>query len=356
MSEQQAVIFAAPYEVVVTRSALAAPGAGEVLLEALVSAISPGTEMLFYRGQVPADMAVDATIAALAGQMAYPLAYGYALVGRVREVGPGVDRAWLDRLVFVFAPHQTHLISPVEALLPLPEGMSPETAVLLPLMETAVSFLMDGAPLIGEQVAIFGQGIVGLLTTALLAGCPLGSLVALDGYELRRTWAREMGAQVVLDPVEPDAAARLAAALQGTRPYAGADLIFELSGNPQALDMAIGAAGFDGRILIGSWYGRKKGAPDLGGHFHRGQIKLISSQVSTIAPRHSGRFSKARRLDAAWAMLAQHRPERLITQRFPIADAPQAYRLLDEAPHTAVQVIFDYREDQVQEAGADAGN
>jgi threonine dehydrogenase-like Zn-dependent dehydrogenase len=222
--------------------------------------------------------------------------------------------------------------------------MAPETAVLLPLMETAVSFLMDAAPLIGEQVAVFGQGIVGLLTTALLAGYPLNSLVALDSWALRRSWALELGAGVVVDPAAPQAAQELAAALQGGRPYRGADLVFELSGNPQALNMAIAAAGFDGRILVGSWYGRKQAPLDLGGHFHRSQISVVSSQVSHIAPRLRGRFSKERRLQVAWEMLARHRPERLITHRFAIGDAAQAYALLHEQPETAVQVLIDYQD------------
>jgi 2-desacetyl-2-hydroxyethyl bacteriochlorophyllide A dehydrogenase len=344
MSKCQSVIFQAPLQIAIAETAVPTPAAGEVLLQTVVSAISPGTEMLFYRGQVPAEMAVDATIAALGGQFAYPLPYGYALVGRVCACGPGVADSWLDRLVFAFAPHQSHVVLPLTELIPVPDGMAPETAVLLPLMETAVSFLMDAAPLIGEQVAVFGQGIVGLLTTTLLAGYPLNSLVALDSWALRRSWALELGAGVVVDPAAPQAAQELAAALQGGRPYRGADLVFELSGNPQALNMAIAAAGFDGRILVGSWYGRKQAPLDLGGHFHRSQISVVSSQVSHIAPRLRGRFSKERRLQVAWEMLARHRPERLITHRFAIGDAAQAYALLHEQPETAVQVLIDYQD------------
>ena len=107
--------------------------------------------------------------------------------------------------------------------------------------------------------------------------------------------------------------------------------------------MAIAAAGFDGRILVGSWYGRKQAPLDLGSHFHRSQINLFSSQVSHIAPRLRGRFSKERRLRAAWEMLARHRPERLITHRFAIDDAARAYALLDQQPQTAVQVLIDYQ-------------
>ena len=96
--------------------------------------------------------AVDATIEALAGDFSYPLGYGYALVGKVTAVGAQGDRDWLDRLVFVFAPHQSYVVSKPEDLIPVPAGMSPENAVLLPFMETAISFLMDGPPMIGCRV------------------------------------------------------------------------------------------------------------------------------------------------------------------------------------------------------------
>ena len=64
----------------------------EVLVQTKVSAISAGTELLFYRGQVPSSMSVDAQIEGLAGRSArFPLKYGYAAVGQVVDVGPDVD-------------------------------------------------------------------------------------------------------------------------------------------------------------------------------------------------------------------------------------------------------------------------
>ena len=85
---------------------------------------------------------------------------------------------------------------------------------------------MDGQPLIGEQVAVFGQGIVGLLTTALLAEMPLTSLVTLDRYPQRRQWSKRLGAAAALDPADGLEAVRQA--LQGERPYAGAPRTLDL--------------------------------------------------------------------------------------------------------------------------------
>jgi threonine dehydrogenase-like Zn-dependent dehydrogenase len=271
-------------------------------------------------------------------------------VGEVVELGSGVDPAWLGQKVFAFQPHASTFVAPTEALIPLPDGLAVEEAVFLPNMETAVNFLMDGAPLIGEQVAVLGQGIVGLLTTALLARFPLTSLVTLDGYPLRRQASLDLGAQDSLDPAAPEVidearrALQGGRALQGERIYLGADLVYELSGSPAALDQAIALCGFNGRVVIGSWYGSKPTSLNLGGRFHRSRMRLISSQISSLTPELSGRWDKTRRLRVAWEMLGAIKPSRFITQRFPITQAEQAYRLLDEHPGDTIQVVLTYGE------------
>jgi threonine dehydrogenase-like Zn-dependent dehydrogenase len=122
----------------------------------------------------------------------------------------------------------------------------------------------------------------------------------------------------------------------------GADLVYELSGVPQALDQAIDIAGFDGRIVVGSWYGVKKALLNLGGRFHRDRIRLISSQVSTIRPALLGRWTKKRRLRMALNLLSDIQPERWITQRFPIERAEEAYELVDQYPDQTIQVLLTY--------------
>jgi 2-desacetyl-2-hydroxyethyl bacteriochlorophyllide A dehydrogenase len=346
MQQRQSVLFTAPYTISIEESPVPEPGHGQALIKTQISAISPGTEMLFYRGQVPEGLAVDDSIAALAGQFSYPLAYGYALVGEVIAVGPQVANDWLGRFVFLFAPHQSYVLANAADLLPLPPGMSHEDAVLLPFMETAVSFLMDGRPLIGERVILFGQGVIGLLTTALLASYPLSALLTVDPIALRRDLSLKLGATAAFDPGAPDFSRRLTSALGAAETYRGADLVYELSGDPRVLNQAIANTGFDGRLIVGSWYGRKTSPIELGGHFHRSQIAVVSSQVSHIAPRWRGRFDKARRLQVAWQMLEKHRPQSLITHKIPFTAAAQAYRLIDEDPHQTVQVVLDYTADQ----------
>jgi 2-desacetyl-2-hydroxyethyl bacteriochlorophyllide A dehydrogenase len=330
-----ALFFEAPCRVAVREEPLSPPAAGQVVVETRVSAISPGTEMLIYRGRVPQGMAVDAALPSLAGGFAFPLAYGYAAVGRVVELGDGVGPEWRDRLVFAFHPHASHFLAAPDELLPVPAGLAPEAAALLPNAETAVNFLMDGRPIVGERVVVFGQGVVGLLTTALLARIPLSNLVTVDRHPLRRQRSLDLGAHAALDADSPGALDPL---------RSSADLTYELSGSPAALEQAIAVTGFGGRVVIGSWYGDQRVSLDLGGAFHRSRIELVSSQVSTIAPRFSARWSKARRLEAAWRLLGELDAACLITHRFPITAAPEAYALLDRRPETAIQVLLSYAE------------
>ncbi|MDJ0755571.1 MAG: zinc-binding alcohol dehydrogenase [Ardenticatenaceae bacterium] len=305
------------------------PGRGQVRLATAASAVSAGTELLVYRGQLPADMAVDDTIEALAEQQnQYPLRYGYAAVGTVEKIGPQIDEAWLGSRVFAFAPHSGRPIVPVEQLILLPDDIAIEDALFLPNMETAVSFVMDGRPVIGEEVLVIGQGIVGLLTTMILADLPLANLTVVDYFAQRQEMAQTLGATNAFHPDE----------LQSM----DADLTYELSGNPAALDLAVAQTGFAGRIVIGSWYGTKRAPIDLGSHFHRSHMTLISSQVSHLHPRWSGRWSKARRLAVAWEMILRHRPGRLITHRFPLRQAAKLYELIDQRPGEALQTIFTY--------------
>lgn len=340
MPKAKTLFFTAPKQIEIRETAIASLKKDEVLVETLYSAISAGTEMLVYRGQFPhlADSHDN-----VSSDLNYPLAYGYACVGVVQETGAQVDRSWRDKLVFAFHPHASHFISNPDALIPIPDSLKPETACFLPNMETVVNLVQDGAPIIGECVLVLGQGIIGLLTASLLGEFPLESLVTVDQFELRRNALKAESQRIrdiqysTFDPAQKDFREQVGSILQN-----GADLTFELSGSPSALNDAIALTTFSGRIVIGSWYGQKRTEIDLGGTFHRSRIKLISSQVSTISPELSGRWDKSRRFDIAWKALERIKPEKWITHRFALNDAEKAYQLLDKNPQETMQVIFDH--------------
>ena len=331
MTTRQTLYFVQPYHVEVHSEVLPPPGPHEVVVKTVVSALSAGTEMLFYRGQVPSEMSVDATIAGLQQAVQYPLTYGYCSAGEVVECGVQIDPTWRGRRVFAFHPHTSAFVSDLASLYPIPDAISYDQAVFLPNMETAINFVMDAKPIIGERVIVIGLGIVGLLTAYLLGQFPFEKLIALDGYTKRTALAKRWGINALLSPTELEL-------LKNFDP----DLILEVSSNPAALASALEFAGFGTRVVIGSWYGDKIAHLPLGRHFHRNRIHLISSQVSTLDGQFSNRWDKSRRLETAWNQLATLPVQELISHRFPISSANAAYKLLDKNPEQTLQVLFTY--------------
>lgn len=332
--------FTGPLQVQVREAVLPPPGPGQLRVRTRLSAVSAGTEMLVYRGQIPEDMALDASLAALQGAAAFPLQYGYACVGEVLALGPDVDAAWLGRRVFAFAPHASQFLACAADVIPIPDDVSFEAAVFLANMETAVNLLQDGAPALGERVVVIGQGVVGLLLAKLLARCPLQSLHALDALPARRARALQLGVHAAFDPLDAAAVQTLRAQLHEGAGVAGADLIYEVSGAPQALNLALDLSGYCSRLVIGSWYGSKSAPLALGGAAHRNRVRISTSQVSTLAPELSGRWDKQRRFALCWEMLRCTHPQSLITHRVPLRNADALYQRLHESPADVLQAVL----------------
>ncbi len=336
VEEKRFVQFRCPRSAETKAEPIPIPSHNQVLVKSVCSAVSAGTELLVYRGELPTSIPLDATIDELADQTeSFPVRYGYAAVGHVVELGQDVDPKWLNQLVFAFHPHESHFCISSGTLIPVPAGISAEDAAFLPNMETAVSLVMDSRPMIGETIVVLGLGIVGQLTLKLLSNMPLANCIGVDGIPSRRNLALKNGASAVYDPSDP--------ALGTALGKLGADAVLELSGNPKALDLAVKLAGYNGRIVIGSWYGTKQASVDFGGHFHRSNIQLVASQVSRLHPSLTGRWTKARRLDVAWQMIKRDRPsEKYVTHRSDAGEAKAIYKLIDERPDEALQVIFTY--------------
>lgn len=341
--EAQAVFHTAREQVRLQPLSLPPPQHNQVLIKTHYSAISPGTEGMIFNGRFPQNAVQDATIKSLSGNFCYPFRYGYALVGEIIAIGPAVDNRWLHKKVFAFHPHQTYALAALQDCVAIPEGISLLQALLLPNMESAVNFVMDAAPLLGEKVLVMGQGIVGLLTMTLLRRFPLSLLITADHFALRRQLSSELGAMQTLDPAQPQEWQKLQQLLSDQN-RDGLDLVFELSGSLDALDRAIAVTGFAGRIIIGSWYGNSRHSLDLSGNFHRRRIRLLSSQVSTIDPVLAGRWDKARRLALAWNAIGDIDPARFITHRFALHACQQAFVCNSNHKDQVVQVIFDYHD------------
>jgi len=327
------VWFPRAREVEIRDETVGRPGAGEVRIHAIASGLSHGTEMLVFRGEVPADLALD--LPTLAGSYAFPIKFGYASVGRVVETGAGVTELAPGDHVFVHHPHQQEYVVRAAAVLRLPKRLAPELGVFLANCETALNVVLDAHPHFGDEVAVIGQGVVGLLVTQLLERGG-ARVTAVEPIAVRRELALRCGAD---DAVTPEAAlARIATRTNGR----GADVVIEASGNGRALQLAIDAAAFQASVVVCSWYGTKPVSLDLGSRFHRRRLRLVSSQVSQLDPALAPRWDRRRRLDTALALLEELVLGPLITHRIPFARAAEAYELVDQRPEETVQVILTY--------------
>jgi len=296
--------------------------------------------MLVYRGQVPPDLALD--LPTLAGSFRFPIKYGYASVGDVRAVGPDVAGILPGDHVFCLHPHQEAYVVPADLAWRLPATLEPERAVFAANVETALNALLDAPIRLGERVAVLGQGTVGLLIGMLARRNGVGRLAVVDPIERRRDLALALGADAALDPMATTPGDLLEAL--GGRP----DVVFEVSASPAALQLALDAVVDEGTIIVCSWYGTKPVTVNLGERFHRGRIRLRSTQVGRLAPELSSRWNHDRRRNVVLELLAALPLDRLVGHRFRFVDAASAYRTIDEHPEDTMQVVLDYG----QESGA----
>ena len=303
-------------------------------VESVCSLISSGTELKVFKGSFE-NSTLDLNFDSMQGErLAYPLSYGYCLVGRIIKCGSNVaPEEYLGRLAFTFSAHATHVVCPVDSLQLVPHGISALDAIFMPSIETAISLVHDAHLRVGENVAIYGQGLIGLLVTAVLRvnHCHLpcsgtyGIITAFDTLPDRLAASSRMGATQALLP-------------GGT--CAKFDVTIEVSGNVRALQSAIDSTADGGRVIVGSWYGSEDVALKLGIDFHRSQKKIRTSQVSKIPAGVSGRWDKKRRFGLAWDLVRDLRPSRLLTRTTTLGHAMDAYRALDRG--TEIAVAFEY--------------
>lgn len=117
---------------------------GQVEVETIVTMISNGTELKFFRGDFGDSEPLDETIEGMSEKAAsYPLEYGYSMIGQVIGCGEGVDgREWLGETVFLFHPHASAAIYDVKGLIRVPPGIDPLDAVFLPAVETVFTYIV----------------------------------------------------------------------------------------------------------------------------------------------------------------------------------------------------------------------
>jgi NADPH:quinone reductase-like Zn-dependent oxidoreductase len=312
------------------------PGPGEVQVEGIVSLISPGTEMQVYRGEISPE--TELGLETCQGSFAFPIKYAYQLVGDVVATGDGVPLRPGDR-VFARHPHQDRFTMRYDPdlIFRIPSDLEPEIATFANLADVALNAMLDNPIRIGDVVVTFGYGIVGAFC-AQLAKLTAGLLIVVDPLPQRRKMALDNGADLA---VRPEEAIETVLEATGGR---GADVAIEVSSSPQALQTAIEATGQEGVILTVSYYGSRQVTLILAPEFHFRRHRIVSSQVSSLGSGLQPRWDFRRRFDTVLSHLPRLNTEAMISNRFALADAPDAYRLIDSDPGSTYGVIVDYRE------------
>jgi threonine dehydrogenase-like Zn-dependent dehydrogenase len=300
------------------------PGAGDVTVRTLRSGISRGTETLVFRGGVPKSQYAAMRAPFQEGEFPGPVKYGYLSVGVV-EHGPPDLRG---RTVFCLYPHQTAYVVPAQAVVPLPDDVPPERAVLAGTVETAVNALWDAAPLVGDRVSVVGAGMVGCCVARLLTRFPGVEVTVVDTDPAKAEVVKGLGARFAFPS---DAAA-------------GRDLVVHTSATSAGLQLSLDLLAPEGVVLDLSWYGDAEVRLSLGGAFHSGRLGIRASQVGTVSPARRGRRTHADRLALALELLRDPGFDAFITGVSPFDELPALMSKLAQGEMPALCHTVSYGE------------
>lgn len=234
------------------------PGAaqGEVTLEVLASAVSPGTERANYLRLPNAQPHI-------------PHRPGYSVAGRVVAVGPGVEGLQAgDRVAATGAPHASLVTVAAGEVHPIPDGVDFPAAATIMLGIISTQGVEHARIAPGEAVCVVGAGPIGVLAQRIAAARGAGQMTIVAASRRREAIARSGGADFLVanDP----GVAEL-----------GAPVVIEATGSPAAIPTAIGAAGASGRVvLLGSARGSTAGFPVTA--IREKALEIVGAHVDTL--------------------------------------------------------------------------
>jgi threonine dehydrogenase-like Zn-dependent dehydrogenase len=290
---------------------------------------------------------------------------GNMAVGVVTEIGPDVTRfAVGDRVFGHFPIRETQTVDQARAD-QLPDGLSAGAALCLDPVVMALA-IRDGGISLGDRVAVFGLGAIGLIAIQLARLAGADQVIALDPLVNRRQLAIALGADVALDPTDHGGDAGLAIRslrLNGSSPdilsdrratplvggytekatqdhQLGVDVALETSGSVAALHQAIRATRFGGTICVVSFYGRDATGLYLGDEFHVNQVKMISVRAESLPMRDAPAWTLERmvRVGLSWLTSGRIRTDGIITPIVPFEESADAYRMIDEHPERSIKL------------------
>jgi 2-desacetyl-2-hydroxyethyl bacteriochlorophyllide A dehydrogenase len=304
------------------------PQKGQVLLRALSTLISPGTERAFF-------LNLENT------NPAYPFFPGYSFVGEVIAAGDDVVALKIGDRVVCRAAHQSHALVDAGACLKAPAQVADEEAAFFALLAIAMQGLRKARIELGESVAVLGAGIVGILAMRLAqlsGGVPV---IGIDLDQRRLDLAEQVAADEVLIS-DRNVQDKLSALLGA----AGADVVIELTGAPAAVATAFQLAALRGRVVL---VGSARGVTDEVNFYrdvHKKGLLIIGGHEST-RPRQEnspGYWTPLREYAVCLDLMARDRIQiaPLITHRYNWREFPAAYAQLANWDKSALGMIIEW--------------
>ena len=342
-------------------------GARQIRIRSELASPKHGTELVAYRNDPVASRPYDPTWGAVMPHPAgeplrrFPLPLGNMAVGTVVEVGPDVTRFRPGDRVFGHFPIRETLTADEDQADPLPDGLTAEAALCLDPVVMALA-MRDARIGLGDRVAVFGLGAIGLIAVQLARLAGAETVIAVDPLPNRRDLARTLGAEIVLDPREDGGDPGLAIRrLTGERPprdrperrlpggylerptqlhHLGVDVAIETSGSTAALHQAIRATRFGGTVCVLSFYGRDASGLFLGEEFHINRLTLVSARSESQPLRDAPGWSLERLVDLAlrWLASGRIRTDGILDPIVSFEESAEAYRMIDEHPERSIKL------------------
>lgn len=344
-------------------------GPGVVRIRTGFASPKHGTELVGYRNDPAAQRLYDREWGAVlprpeSAGSTFPQPLGNMAVGTVTELGPGVSRLRVGDRVFGHWPiRETHTAD--EWLVdPMPPGLSDEAAVCLDPAVMAFP-IRDARVGLGDWVAVFGLGAIGLIAVQLASLAGASQVIAVDPLPERRALAMSFGADIALDPADGDVGlavrdlSRHAHELDTSpeRPAGepivggyrerlsqftdlGVDVAVEASGNTRALHDAIRCTRFGGTVCVLSFYGGEGVGLRLGEEFHINRLQLVSARAQSLPLRDAPGWTLRRIVETSlsWLASGKIRIDGIVTPIVPFEDAVDAYRSIDEHPEQSIKL------------------
>ena len=317
-----------------------------LLIRTLMSAISHATELGVINRTTPTFykkwLSEYRVYSKEGSTKKYPASLGYENVGEIIDVGRDVKEFKKGDIVWTDSPHQDFVIVSAikNQICKLPSKEYLKRGLFIALTRVALTGIRDAKLNIGDRVAVFGLGTIGLLTIQLAALATQEKVYTVEPIKRRRILGKKLNA-FVFDLGKEDAALRIHELTDGY----GVDAVIETSGNTKALHEAIRSCRMGGRVVTVGTYRQDSRHLHLAEEWHRNRIELISSMSVNGCPSRDYPRWDLYRLNKTASELLIHRKvmvEDLITHTFPFKHAVKAYKLLAAHPEKTVKIVFSY--------------